>query len=507
MNFLAQILMDFRQTMENNLMPIKTQTYHVYFWRIVLVVFLAFCNGIFDPSVSSSHEQFTQKNITISMVNDYVDSLTALNRNDVNIAFIDCTFEFDSLNRLFSICRVESLGLHHCKLSTQDLKALKKGAELSSMLIANCSLTEQDFANFTPCLKNLQSLSIEDLRFSGDALSLIPYPEKLSFLSLKNTDFSDQKLEILERFSELDCLDISGTKCSADSFLRLPKFKHLANLFCDIKYDPDKWFEVLLKQNVLNQPISRSAQQLDLSNCKFSDTGLCKLNQKITTKWLNLEKTAITDMGLQHLEFAPDLETLVIDGTSIDDNGISSLRTSKKLRDLHCSVCKINGTGLMNLSLVGSLQRLEINGNCLTIQGLKSISQNRQILLLTMKDCKLPNSPGRLNPLARLPLYHLNLSGTHLVQSDQAFFANLHEISSLVLDRNTICPGFLEGLKNSSELKFLSLRKTKGLLNVKSVKALSKLSQLEELWLHDSDISATDRDWLRHELPECKIVI
>jgi hypothetical protein len=102
---------------------------------------------------------------------------------------------------------------------------------------------------------------------------------------------------------------------------------------------------------------------LDLNNTKVTGVGLGHLKQTKDLRWLNLRAApALTDADLIQLTAFPNLEQLNLDGTKIRSAGLEHLRGLPNLRWLNLSNTNIKDTGLLHLESMTALKRLFLDG-------------------------------------------------------------------------------------------------------------------------------------------------
>lgn len=87
---------------------------------------------------------------------------------------------------------------------------------------------------------------------------------------------------------------------------------------------------------------------LNLAGTKITDEGLKHL-EGMPLKKLHLERTAIGDSGIAHLQSFKELEYLNIYDTKVSNNGIKHLRKLKGLKKLYVWKSQINETGIERL--------------------------------------------------------------------------------------------------------------------------------------------------------------
>jgi len=186
----------------------------------------------------------------------------------------------------------------------------------------------------------------------------------------------------------------------------------------------------------------KQLEELVVSGDMVGDEGLVHLSKLPRLRYLHLYGKRFTDDGMRHLKNIPNLKTL-------------QLYWLKQLTDkalLHIAECdnletvsfhhneNITDKGVKNLSTIKSLKRLYVHNSLITDEGLKYLSQ-----IKTLEELSLP---------------YRNIGDQGLV-----YLSNLVNLKHLSVTRDYLIDPEMD----------------KGYYTDEGVKALSKLSQLEEL--------------------------
>ena len=99
-------------------------------------------------------------------------------------------------------------------------------------------------------------------------------------------------------------------------------------------------------------------EHLDLNCPALTDASLGLLAKRCKKlKWLDLSSDKFTDLGIQHLSTAKNMEMLWIDSSALTSNCIESIASLQKLRHLELTVPAITDK---EVQIIANLERLEI---------------------------------------------------------------------------------------------------------------------------------------------------
>jgi hypothetical protein len=126
---------------------------------------------------------------------------------------------------------------------------------------------------------------------------------------------------------------------------------------------------------------------LDLHGTRVGDTGIQYFSRLRTLNALDLGKCGgVRGLFLNKLE-AVNLDSLVLDETSVTDEALSGLVRFPYLRRLYLAECQIGDNGLSFVSEHTSLEELDISGTHVTDTGLASLGPHNRIKCLGLSNC------------------------------------------------------------------------------------------------------------------------
>jgi hypothetical protein len=107
----------------------------------------------------------------------------------------------------------------------------------------------------------------------------------------------------------------------------------------------------------------RGLERLDLQRSRVSDAGLERLEGLTRLRELNLTHTKITDAGMERIGKLAGLEVLSLECTAISDSGVKNLRELTRLRELDLGLAPVTEVGLGHVGRLARLEVLTIGGN------------------------------------------------------------------------------------------------------------------------------------------------
>ena len=117
-----------------------------------------------------------------------------------------------------------------------------------------------------------------------------------------------------------------------------------------------------------------SLTSVDLEKTLVSDTGLQYL-KNIPLSYISLAGTQITDKGLGYFSNMPSLRILVVDYTAISNSGVELLKDMKQLEQIFLEKTQIDDAGLGHLAGLTNIKTLGLYSTAITDSGLKHFSE------------------------------------------------------------------------------------------------------------------------------------
>jgi len=199
-----------------------------------------------------------------------------------------------------------------------------------------------------------------------------------------------------------------------------------------------------------------------------------------TLKTLDLQRTEITDAGLQTIAELASLESLNLAGTGIDGRGLVHLASLTKLQHLDLSETKVEPERLQALGAMTALRTVLIPAGAITDEVLAVLGRLPDLQGLALTNA--PVSDRGVESLTQLKsLQTLDLAGTKITDRGLAHLAELTQLTRLRLSRTSITGAGLAHLGGLARLQELDLADT--LADDAGLRHLSSLKQLHSLQL------------------------
>ena len=221
-----------------------------------------------------------------------------------------------------------------------------------------------------------------------------------------------------------------------------------------------------------------SLTSVDLQKTLVSDTGLQYLKD-IPLYFLVLGNTKITDEGLEYLTNMPGLTHLYVNNPAISNSGVERLKGMKQLVVLNLGTTQIDDLSLGYLANLTNLKTLLIYLTRITDSGLKHLQGMKQ-------------------------LETLGLGSTGITDAGLAQLAKHENLKSLDITNCKITDSGVEHLKDLKNLKKLGLQLTP--VTDLSLQHLHSMKQLESLELQETKVTPQGIAELQKALPNCKIL-
>jgi hypothetical protein len=205
---------------------------------------------------------------------------------------------------------------------------------------------------------------------------------------------------------------------------------------------------------------ARPVETITLDRTAITDDDLVHLQGLVGLKRLDLVGTPITDAGLVHLRGLSSLQWLELTGTHVTDKGLAEIRGLHDLEWLYLNYTKISDTGLKQLQGLSRLKTLQLGGTAITDRGLHHLEKLPQLSTLTLYNTRLTGEG--LKQLASFPVISdLNLANTHVGDAGLVDLAELRHLRTLTLDGTEVSDAGLSHLKRLMQIESVYLRNTK----------------------------------------------
>jgi len=177
---------------------------------------------------------------------------------------------------------------------------------------------------------------------------------------------------------------------------------------------------------------------LHLSGAIVCDDELRAVGQLRKLRFLSIEETAVTRVGLAHLAGLTDLRELYLDSHRVDDVGVQFVAQLKQLRSVTLGRWRLTDACLASLKPVAHLESLTLHRTRITPAGLAGLSGLQDLQQLSLLG-PVPGCAMEVHYLAALPaLRELDLADFSLTDADVPSLARFTHLESLSLGNTRI---------------------------------------------------------------------
>lgn len=289
-----------------------------------------------------------------------------------------------------------------------------------------------------------------------------------------------------------------------------------------LRIDPDRT-ALSCNNRALNDPSwlkklpKDSIKTIAFNNTKIDDNWIANLEQLSWLRGLQLSGTNISDGGLKFVAKLKGLQALNLGHSKITGTGLHYLATLSKLEDLNLEYCLLDSHNLSDLGKLASLKRLSLDSiETLDETNYQFLTRLTKLTVLDLKQTKIGDKAIQ-EVIPCLPeLTQLNVGGTALTdrgfkiicKSKKLEFLEAQGCDLKNLNQITL-PKKLKWLKlpriravndrfvhdaDLSRMTYLNFGYT--LLSKNSLKKLSQIKHLENLYLNGIDLSSADVELL-----------
>lgn len=333
----------------------------------------------------------------------------------------------------------------------------------------------------------LQPAVAVDLSVVVETASTIKYDEAGAIVDV---DLSDQAVDdkVVEALATLDSLSVLRLRRTAISDAQLAKLTHLNLRMVDLRNTNISDAGLVHLAKIL------SLVDIQLEKSKVTDDGIEAI-KGLALKSFNINYcTSVSNQGLAIVAAMPSMEQLQFDYTSIDDDGMAILAAASNLKRLRIRGVDVTGVGIAHLAKLTNLSRLNLRDTSLDDAGLKVIGQLPRLDWLDISECRLA-TPAGIAQLGQAPtLTYLDLWETKTDDESLAAMGGLTNLKVLNLTATAITDAALPALLKFEQLVELNVAGTQ--LTDESFLALGRLPALKKLNVANTGIGFDTIDTL-----------
>lgn len=248
-----------------------------------------------------------------------------------------------ALASISSIDSLRWLSLENEQIAGAELVPLRRLRSLSTLIIACQSLSYWQL-NAIASLSSLVSLAIRGCRDNYDN----------HYLRLR-----DEDLQNLSALTLLQKLDISGARFTGEGLANLSRLESLRLNGC-----PE-----ITEQGIATFGTLPNLANIEMCHCLILNNWAKALAKIKTLRSLTLGEH-VHNYALQHLRNANMLEVLSMERSGITDEGLRHIRFFPQLKELHLSGCTgVSNIGLAHLMGCRTLEKLDVTDT--SVRGIK----------------------------------------------------------------------------------------------------------------------------------------
>ena len=210
----------------------------------------------------------------------------------------------------------------------------------------------------------------------------------------------------------------------------------------------------------LLRPFAGTLMALDLQRTEITDAGLETIAELTSLEALNLAGTAIRGGGLVHLATLNRLQHLDLSGTEVEPAALQALGSLSSLQSLVIPVESITDDVLVGLGRLPHLQSLDLANAPITDRGLAGLAQLTSLQTLNLSKTGVTDRGlAHLADLTRLT--QLRLSQTQITGAGLSHLGRLVHLAELDLADTSVDDAGLAHLSGLRHLESLNLARTR----------------------------------------------
>ena len=204
---------------------------------------------------------------------------------------------------------------------------------------------------------------------------------------------------------------------------------------------------------------AQDGEIVDLSYSELTAEKLADLKEVKNLRVLKLNKTQISDAGLEQINSLATLESLGLANTQVTDDGLAHLKELKALRALDLSYTQVTDAGLPHLQGLANLQILDLPLTKITDAGLEQLKGMTSLALIDIRLTKVTDA-GLAHLTGLENLKSLNLAANQVTDAGLVHLKTLAGLTALDLGYTQVTDAGLAHLAGLTNLQSLNLKRT-----------------------------------------------
>lgn len=223
-----------------------------------------------------------------------------------------------------------------------------------------------------------------------------------------------------------------------------------------------------------------------LGDCTYAtDEKIAHLSGAVNLRFLEMNRSSVTNSGLARLQGLTNLRRLELRGTDITGAGLVYLKDLKMLQHLRLAETRIEDAGVSHLAGLRNLRILSLSDTLITDAGLAHLKNLTRLRELNLSQTRVGND-GTAHLAGLKELRTLMLAETQVGDAGLVYLEGLTNLQKLNLDYTGLTDAGLSHLNGLSTLKALALGNTA--VTDKGMAHLSQLHQLRRLSLDGTEV-------------------
>lgn len=321
-------------------------------------------------------------------------------------------------------------------------------------------------------------------------LEAFPY-KGLCYLGLGEGKTEQEHLNGLASFSQLEKLSLAGMSLSTPAFEALCNLNQLKALDLSGTFLSNEVFPLLVKLTNL--------QSLILSHSSVIDQQIVQLTPLCHLQVLHLNKTAIGDDGLMVLEAFSLLKELRL-GNRVSDLGLSHLRFCPELLSLDLAETQCTDAGMIKIGELKELRSLSLPEQ-LSSQGFHNLAELEKLESLILESKYLVEND--FQALSRFPSLSALITGAMFETDAVEHFQPGKSLKRLILTAQTLRPELIAQIAKHTHLE--SLKLSSMAIGNNDLWCFEEFHLLKRLHFYTSALTHGGFKWLQQQSPQCKI--
>ncbi|KAG9154410.1 hypothetical protein Leryth_000846 [Lithospermum erythrorhizon] len=271
---------------------------------------------------------------------------------------------------------LKEIDLGRCiKINDAGIRHLLSIRFLEKLCISETGVTA-DGVKLLASLTDLSALDLGGLPVTDSALSSLQVLKKLEYLDLWGSEVSNKGASLFSSFPRLTFLNLAWTRVTEVPVISSLESLNMSNCTISSIFEGEGYkpplSNLILSGTLLNDvagaflhvetgdlslldlsdstiqslcllPGMKKLSHLDLSGTLIGDEEIMNITSiGATLKYLNLSKTRVSSSGIEMLAgHVPNLETILLSGTSIDDTAIAYMSLMPSLKSINLSVTNV----------------------------------------------------------------------------------------------------------------------------------------------------------------------